>query len=245
MTDHDIEQETEEVSTKAEPDNNSVGSPSTLPPDVAPREAYTRELKRDPVTGKFIAGTGSRGYLGGRPRNSRDKITTTMIRLAEETAAEYGQEMFEKLARTDPAACLALITRLLPNADLSKAIEGESTDDDQKVNVTISLVGGNAPTNNRLESPVERLTSPDRDLEMVVPEPSQEPTEAPLSDPVEPVDPVVSEPTQADMDAVAAREARERQERQNEVIRQYGGLTGRKARGSSGNGIEYPEDGVI
>ena len=148
MTEHDNEQETTAAGTSLEPVDNSDGSPDN--------PAFSAPLKRD-SKGRFIKGTGTRGHLGGRPKGARDKITTTMIRLAEDVAAEYGEEMFRTLAKHDPAACLALITRLLPNPDLSKAIEGEEQTD-QPVNVTINLQPAR-PANQQVErDKVERLS---------------------------------------------------------------------------------------
>ena len=134
-----MEHDNKDVEIKADPNKNSAACPAALPPDVPFREAYTRELKRDPETGKFVKGTGSRGYLGGRPVGSKDKVTRLMVDLARDVVAEHGQEMFDHLARTDPAACLALVTRLLPASDVSKALEDESRGSDQPVTVTINL----------------------------------------------------------------------------------------------------------
>ena len=203
----------------ANTDDNSVGIPD--------REAYHRPLKRN-NRGQFVAGTGSRGYLGGRPVGAKDKITDTMIRLAEQTAAEHGQEMFEKLARTDPAACLALITRLLPNADLSKAIEGESEADNAITQVSINLVA--APSPRRIEGRTQQqIEERQRGLEAPV-ERIQAPSE----------DAVVA--TQVDPDEEAARAERERQERQRDAIKAHGGLTGRATRRSAPDTIDYPDD---
>jgi hypothetical protein len=141
---------------------------------------------RDPKTGRWIKGTGG-SLKGGRPVGARDKITNQMIRLAEETAAEYGEEMFRRLAKDDPAACLALITRLLPNSDLSKAIEGESEGGNEITQVNISITPSptqrlpDARTQEQVDAqqrglarPVERLEAP---LDDVVEEVAQAPSE--------------------------------------------------------------------
>jgi hypothetical protein len=170
VTEHDNEQEIIEAGASLEPVDNSDGSPDN--------PAFSAPLKRD-SKGRFIKGTGTRGHLGGRPKGARDKITTTMIRLAEDVAAEYGEEMFKTLAKHDPAACLALITRLLPNPDLSKAIEGEEQTD-QPVNVTINLQPAR-PAHQQVErDKVERLShlsEDDKDFIREVVEDSQPSTE--------------------------------------------------------------------
>ena len=234
MTEHENEDLTAEKTAK-ETDTKAVEYPV---------EGQEKPLLKDAKTGKFIKGTGSSGK-GGRKPGSRDRVSQQLVDIAQSLMERRGAELLEEVADRAPEQALALITKIIPATELTRLFEQDrqAIEAEKSNHITISLVGGNAPTNNRLGSTVERLTSPDDDLEMVVPEPSQEPTEAPLGDPIEPVSAVASEPTQADMDAVAAREARERQARQNEVIRQYGGLTGRKPRGSSGNGIEYPDDG--
>jgi hypothetical protein len=195
-------------------------------------EEWSSAPLRDPKTGRWAKGTGG-SRKGGRPVGARDKITNQMIRLAEETAAEYGEQMFKKLAKDDPAACLALITRLLPNSDLSKAIEGESGDQDAIQQVTINLVSSPNPrlSDSRtdqqiedrqrgLESPVERLPEPVEEAEVVS---TQEAREA------------------ADEDAVRAE--RERIRRQNDAIKAHGGLTGRAPRSSGPvDPIEYRDN---
>jgi hypothetical protein len=67
-----------------------------------------------------------------------------MIDMATSTLEEHGEEMWEQLSRTDPVACLALISKLLPNADLSAAIQGENTEADQALrDISIRLVSDN------------------------------------------------------------------------------------------------------
>lgn len=215
-----------ELNGDSEEINGNVPEPVAYPvknTDGTP----SKPLLKDPITGKFIKGTGG-SMRGGRPVGSRDKITDTMIRLAEDTAAEHGQEMFEKLARTDPAACLALITRLLPNADLSKAIEGESEADNAITQVSINLVA--APSPRRIEGRTQQqIEERQRGLEAPV-ERIQAPSE----------DAVVA--TQVDPDEEAARAERERQERQRDAIKAHGGLTGRATRRSAPDTIDYPDD---
>lgn len=104
---------------------------------------WTKPPKKDPKTGRFLPGTGV-SRKGGRKHGSRDKITTTMVDMANNTLQEHGAAMWEELSRTDPVACLALISKLLPNADLSAAIQGENSDEDQRLkDISIRLVSDN------------------------------------------------------------------------------------------------------
>ena len=62
----------DDVFTKTEPVNNSVGTPEN--------PKFSAPLLRDPDR-KFIKGTGTRGHLGGRPKGAKDKITDQMIEI--------------------------------------------------------------------------------------------------------------------------------------------------------------------
>lgn len=170
---------------------------------------------------------------GGRPVGARDKITNQMIRLAEETAAEYGEEMFRRLAKDDPAACLALITRLLPNSDLSKAIEGESEGGSEITQVNISITP--APS-QRLPDSRSQQQIDDRQRGLIS---RVQPSEDDLRDVIEEA---VAAPTVDTRDEEAARAERERVRRQNDAIRAHGGLTGRAPRSAAPDTLDYRDD---
>lgn len=215
-------------------DDNSVGIPD--------KQAYHRPLKRN-NRGQFVAGTGSRGYLGGRPVGAKDKITTTMIEMAQQTIEEHGVAMWNKLAKDDPTACLALISRLLPNKDLSEAIEGQTGGNDAIQQVSINVVGSPSPrlpdtrTDAQIQDRQRGLTAPVERL--------PEPSEAPPWDVPEDAVVATQEPTQEDMDALAAEQERERVARQNEALRAHGNLTGRAARRAAPDALDYPDDPSI
>ena len=107
-------------------------------------EEWTGPVLKDPKTGRFLAGTGV-SRKGGRPKGSKDKITTTMVSLATATLEQHGERMWRDLSNNDPVACLALISKLLPNADLSAAIQGtENGEDNQRLSdISIRLVSDN------------------------------------------------------------------------------------------------------
>ena len=104
---------------------------------------WTGPPKKCPKTGRFLPGTGV-SRKGGRPHGSRDKITTTMLSMATATLEQHGQRMWEDLSATDPMACLALISKLLPTSDLSEAIQGTGDGDGADANrlrdITVRLV---------------------------------------------------------------------------------------------------------
>ena len=101
----------------------------------------SKPLLKCPKTGKWLKGTGAPAG-GGRPKGVKDKITRTMIDMATTTLEESGERMWRDLSATDPMACLALISKLLPNADLSDAIQGntDGADADRLRDITVRLV---------------------------------------------------------------------------------------------------------
>jgi len=107
-------------------------------------DEWTGPVLKDPKTGRFLAGTGV-SRKGGRPKGSKDKITNTMVSLASATLEQHGERMWRDLSNNDPVACLALISKLLPNADLSAAIQGaEDNEDNHKLrDISIRLVSDN------------------------------------------------------------------------------------------------------
>ena len=204
---------------------NSDGTPEN--------PAFSAPLLRD-SKGRFVKGTGTRGHLGGRPQGAKDKLSVQFLEVMQSVIEDKGTEMMMRLAEENPAAALAIISRSLPQKAMQEAIDGVTQEGQDAIQqVTINLVS--APSQPRLDarteqqisdqqrglnSPVERLTSPTEDVEMVVPD----------------------EPTQADMDAQAAEAERQRVARQNALIREHGGLTGKPARGSAPDTLDYPDD---
>jgi hypothetical protein len=129
------ESDTEALSGTLEPIKIPVNNP-----DGSAR----KPLLKDPKTGQWLKGTGQPNG-GGRPKGAKDKITRTMIDMATSTLEEHGEAMWRQLSATDPVACLALISKLLPNADLSAAIQGaENGEDNQRLSdISIRLVSDN------------------------------------------------------------------------------------------------------
>jgi hypothetical protein len=99
-----------------------------------------KPLLKDPRTGRWLKGTGAPAG-GGRPKGSKDKITKTMLDMATATLEQSGERMWSDLAATDPVACLALISKLLPNQDLSDAIQQKDSETERQLrDITVRLV---------------------------------------------------------------------------------------------------------
>ena len=172
--------------------------------------------RRDPVTGKFIKGTGG-SLKGGRPKGSKDRVSKAMVDLATELVANRGTELFEAMADRDPAQALALVAKIVPPEEMRAVFQEEREPEKGKATeVTINLVASPSPrlsdsrTQGQIEdqqrgltAPVERLTEPSEDA-------------------------VVA--TQDDADELAAEAERERVRRQNEALKAHGELTGRARR---------------
>lgn len=229
----------DDVGSEVEPVDNSDGTPEN--------PKFSAPLLRDPVTGKFIKGTGTRGHLGGRPKGAKDKISTKMIEICSDLVANKGAEILEHLARTDPAAAMAICLKVVPNSEWMQAhSEERSSGQSGPQEVTIRMVSSPSQRlpddrtqaqirdqQRGLNSPVERLPEPSGDdLRDVI--------EAEIDAPTEPVE---SDQERADREAAEAE--RERIQRQNDAIRAHGGLTGKPARSARPDTLDYPEDGLI
>ena len=122
MTDeHDIE----ETDDRAESPKETVG-------DTAPR------VLRDPVTGKFLAGTKAGP---GRPKGLKDRLNVQVISTLEALWDKRGAEIIDQLAAEKPEVVASLIARLIPQELATQAITGdEEQKAQQNQEVTIRLV---------------------------------------------------------------------------------------------------------
>jgi hypothetical protein len=98
----------------------------------------TPRVLRDPVTGKFLAGTKAGP---GRPKGLRDRLNVQVIETLEALWSKRGAEIIDQLAAEKPEVVASLIARLIPQDLATQAITG---DDEQKAqgnqDVTIRLV---------------------------------------------------------------------------------------------------------
>jgi hypothetical protein len=65
---------------------------------------------RDTKTGRFVSGNNG----GGRPKGSRNKLTTEFIDDLYAKWQEHGPDVLERVIRDDPAAFLRTVAQILP-----------------------------------------------------------------------------------------------------------------------------------
>jgi hypothetical protein len=65
---------------------------------------------RDANTGRFVSGNNG----GGRPKGSRNKLTTEFIDDLYAKWQEHGPEVLERVIRDDPAAFMRTVAQILP-----------------------------------------------------------------------------------------------------------------------------------
>jgi hypothetical protein len=65
---------------------------------------------RDAKTGRFVSGNNG----GGRPKGSRNKLTTEFLDDLYAKWQEHGAEVLERVIRDDPAAFLRTVAQILP-----------------------------------------------------------------------------------------------------------------------------------
>ena len=123
--------------------------------DIAesPQETAVMAPERDPVSGQFLPG--NKG--GGRPKGAKDKVSTKLVNLMTELMERRGEELIGRVADDDPAAALAILTRIVPQAELQRIfLDGDQVDAANKTDVTIRLVQ-QVQENQSLTSDTPRL----------------------------------------------------------------------------------------
>jgi len=108
--------------------------------DVAesPKETARNTVLRDPVTGKFLAGTKAGP---GRPKGRKDRLNEQVITTLEALWTKRGAEIIDQLAAEKPEVVASLIARLIPQELATQAITGDDQEKAQgNQEVTIRLV---------------------------------------------------------------------------------------------------------
>ena len=104
----------------------------------SPQETARNTVLRDPVTGKFLAGTRAGP---GRPKGRKDRLNVQVIETLEALWTKRGAEIIDQLAAEKPEVVASLIARLIPQQLAEQAITG---DDEQKAQgnqeVTVRVV---------------------------------------------------------------------------------------------------------
>ena len=116
-------------------DDDTVHSPEESPKetvgDTAPR------VLRDPVTGKFLAGTKAGP---GRPKGLKDQLNVQVIETLEALWSKRGAEIIDQLAAEKPEVVAQLIARMIPQQLAEQAITGTDEKVQQDQEVTIRVV---------------------------------------------------------------------------------------------------------
>ena len=132
----------------------------SLPADIPKETAGDTSPKvlRDPVTGKFLAGTKAGP---GRPKGLKDRLNVQVIETLEALWTKRGAEIIDQLAAEKPEVVASLIARLIPQDLATQAITGdEEQKAQQNQEVTIRLV--NQAKDNALEhNDIPRLVEGD------------------------------------------------------------------------------------
>jgi hypothetical protein len=97
----------------------------------------TPRVLRDPVTGKFLAGTKAGP---GRPKGLKDQLNVQVIETLEALWSKRGAEIIDQLAAEKPEVVAQLIARMIPQQLATEAITGEADKAQVNQDVTIRLV---------------------------------------------------------------------------------------------------------
>ena len=103
----------------------------------SPKETAGNTVLRDPVTGKFLAGTKAGP---GRPKGRRDQLNVQVIETLEALWTKRGAEIIDQLAAEKPEVVASLIARLIPQQLAEQAITGSEEKVQQDQEVTIRVV---------------------------------------------------------------------------------------------------------
>ena len=107
--------------------------------DVAesPKETAVMAPERDPTTGQFLPG--NKG--GGRPKGAKDKVSTKLVNLMTDLMESRGEELISRVADDDPAAALAILTRIVPQAELQRIfLDGTEDKSNDNKDIRITLI---------------------------------------------------------------------------------------------------------
>ena len=113
-------------------DTEDVQSSDNKPPVKA-----VEEVKRDPVTGKFLAGTKAGP---GRPHGAKSQFNKQVVDSLQQLWERDGAEMLEVLARDKPEVIMAMVSRMIPQQLAAEAITGETEKAEGNQEVTIRLI---------------------------------------------------------------------------------------------------------
>jgi hypothetical protein len=106
---------------------------------------------RDPRSGQFLPGhTG----LGGRPRGSRNLLTTQFLDDLHATWTTHGKSALERCAIEEPAQFVRIVAGLLPreaHVNIEHSIFGDVSDYAQAFSMAIGVIENDPPPLPALE----------------------------------------------------------------------------------------------
>ena len=117
-------------------DENDVSECNELVAEST-KETARNTVLRDPVTGKFLAGTRAGP---GRPKGRKDRLNVQVIETLEALWTKRGAEIIDQLAAEKPEVVASLIARLIPQQLAEQAITGEEEKAQTNQDVTIRVV---------------------------------------------------------------------------------------------------------
>jgi hypothetical protein len=106
-------------------------------PDIKPPDKPTGKVLRDPVTGKFLAGTAAGP---GRPHGAKSQFNKQVVDSLQALWEKNGAEMLDQLAAEKPEVIMAMVSRMIPQALAAEAITGEAEKGQGNQDVTIRVV---------------------------------------------------------------------------------------------------------
>ena len=105
--------------------------------DIKPLDKPTGKVLRDPVTGKFLAGTAAGP---GRPHGAKSQFNKQVVDSLQALWEKNGSEMLDQLAAEKPEVIMAMVSRMIPQALAAEAITGETEKAQGNQEVTIKVV---------------------------------------------------------------------------------------------------------
>ena len=123
-------------------------------PDIKPPAKAVGDVKRDPVTGKFLAGTKAGP---GRPHGAKSQFNKQVVDSLQQLWERDGAEMLEVLARDKPEVIMAMVSRMIPQQLAAEAITGETEKAEGNQEVRIRLVNQVADTNAITHNDIPKL----------------------------------------------------------------------------------------
>ena len=106
-------------------------------PDIKPLDKPTGKVMRDPISGKFLAGTAAGP---GRPHGAKSQFNKQVIDSLQALWEKDGAEMLEVLARDKPEVIMGMVSRMIPQQLAAEAITNETDSSKNGTDVTIRVV---------------------------------------------------------------------------------------------------------